>query len=130
MHIRKYVKWRQIENGSVLFNTQTGDWLTLNKNATFIFLQRYVNYNPMESIAENLVMKYPASDFDVLLEDVKETLQQLESSAFFSSNDDDRGFINLIIPPYYLETLNIKVTNSCNLSCKHCLEGNIQNKNI
>ncbi len=129
MHIRKYVKWRQIENGSVLFNTQTGDWLTLNKNATFIFLQRYVNYNPMESIAENLVMKYPASDFDVLLEDVKETLQQLESSAFFSSNDDDRGFINLIIPPYYLETLNIKVTNSCNLSCKHCLEGNIQNKN-
>lgn len=31
MHIRKYVKWRQIENGSVLFNTQTGDWLTLNK---------------------------------------------------------------------------------------------------
>ena len=98
MHIRKYVKWRQIENGSVLFNTQTGDWLTLNKNATFIFLQRYVNYNPMENIAENLVMKYPASDFDVLLEDVKETLQQLESSAFFSSNDDDRGFINLIIP--------------------------------
>ena len=60
MHIRKYVKWRQIENGSVLFNTQTGDWLTLNKNATFIFLQRYVNYNPMENIAENLVMKYPA----------------------------------------------------------------------
>ena len=56
MHIRKYVKWRQIENGSVLFNTQTGDWLTLNKNATFIFLQRYVNYNPMGSIAENLVM--------------------------------------------------------------------------
>ena len=54
MHIRKYVKWRQIENGSVLFNTQTGDWLTLNKNATFIFLQRYVNYNPMESIAEKL----------------------------------------------------------------------------
>lgn len=122
MHIRKYVKWKQVDGGSMLTNTKTGDWMSLNSNATFIFLQRFVNQNPPRTIAENLKMKYPEAELDVLLNDVNRTLAGFEESVFFSLDENDRGFINLIIPPHYLDTLNIKITNDCNLKCKHCLE--------
>ena len=121
MYLNKNVIWKQLRNGSILYNVISDDKLEMNSTSTQIFLGYYVNKFSQEVIASGISNKVKDVPYEVILEDTRECITKLEDSEFISSDEDNIGYVNLLKPVETMDNAMIEITGRCNLNCIHCL---------